>query len=207
MLIKIREYVAIGGLILINITAFMGFIYVLFPNDTTMIAGVLAFAGSIIGGSLTLIGVKWTLEKQANDRYVDEFPKKRQSLTVIISHITKLTNLHNPLLDYYNGPSEREIALLFDELKNEATKIDGIVYNMIVEFEVSIHIYVSRVKSNQIYQDDRVVRPSLTEESSIFLKRLREELITTTDEKLKELQHYGIELDIKYIEITDKRRR
>jgi hypothetical protein len=70
---EIKSIVAIGIMILINTTVFLGLIYVLFPINPDIYSGLLSFLGSIIGGALTLIGVLMTLNKSSKDRFFDSY--------------------------------------------------------------------------------------------------------------------------------------
>ncbi|WP_336822905.1 hypothetical protein [Sporosarcina sp. USHLN248] len=64
-------YIILLSLLLMNVLLASGVIKLLFGGSNTIIAGVIGFIGAVIGGALTLIGVKWTLSSQIekeNDR-------------------------------------------------------------------------------------------------------------------------------------------
>ncbi|AST91132.1 MULTISPECIES: hypothetical protein [Sutcliffiella] len=205
---KLREYIAIGCLLVINITVFLGLIDLLFPDNPTMTAGVLAFIGSIIGGGLTLMGVRWTLKKQANDRYIIEFPKKKQSLDTIIDNLTKINREDHSYVSYNFGPNEYDLSKFLRELKITATNVDGVVYNSIVDLEKTFKVYFEQVELYKEYQNVHQVgwTPLLTEESYLKLEQLKVKLVSDISEKIKELQDYDSKLDTKFFKIMNKGR-
>jgi hypothetical protein len=77
-------------MVLINTTAFLALVYFLFPINSDIYSGLLSFLGAIIGGALTLFGVKFTLDKEKED----EIPQKLICLNKSINHI----NSHDKLI-------------------------------------------------------------------------------------------------------------
>ena len=52
-----------------------------FGGSSTILAGVIAFVGAIIGGALTLIGVKWTLVSQSKKEDMRRFESSKTYLS------------------------------------------------------------------------------------------------------------------------------
>ncbi|KAA0944090.1 AzlD domain-containing protein [Sporosarcina sp. ANT_H38] len=75
-------YTILASIILMDIFIVAGLINIFFGWDPTIIAGVIAFVGAIIGGSLTLIGVKWTLTSQFEKEDRGKYEENRTFLSV-----------------------------------------------------------------------------------------------------------------------------
>jgi hypothetical protein len=92
---RIAGYMIIIFAIIINLTGFLGIAFIVFPKDSTMVSGILAFIGSIIGGLITFFGVKMTLEYTTNEKILGNSSKQIfiledsiRELTICINAIT-----------------------------------------------------------------------------------------------------------------------
>jgi hypothetical protein len=74
--VELRNIIAISIMVLINITVFLGLIYALFPIEPDIYSGLISFLGSIIGGIITFIGVKMTLEFTTNEKFIEQAGKR-----------------------------------------------------------------------------------------------------------------------------------
>jgi len=85
----------IGELTVIAITALttlliMGMVLLEFKTlDTTLLAGIIAFVGAIIGGSITLIGVKMTLENAKEKDELNNLHARKHALDKTIIELSK----------------------------------------------------------------------------------------------------------------------
>lgn len=64
-----------------NLLIAIGLIKIFFGGSSTILAGVIAFLGAIIGGALTLIGVKWTLVSQSEKEDMRRFESSKTYLS------------------------------------------------------------------------------------------------------------------------------
>lgn len=68
-------YVVIISIFLADIIMYAGLIKIFFNGNETIIAGVIAFVGAVIGGALTLIGVQYTIQIQRKKDRLEKLPE------------------------------------------------------------------------------------------------------------------------------------
>jgi hypothetical protein len=73
---RISGYIIITFVVIINLFGFMGSALLLFKEDSELVSGALSFVGSILGGLITFVGVKYTLEYNSNEKEIDSSSKK-----------------------------------------------------------------------------------------------------------------------------------
>lgn len=77
----------ISLLIMVLLLIFFGiFSYFFSVEDYTLIAGIIGFFGAIIGGTLTLVGVRITLNKQEETRQIE----KEHQRYLFFAHLNKM---------------------------------------------------------------------------------------------------------------------
>ncbi|WP_025848711.1 hypothetical protein [Paenibacillus ehimensis] len=108
---------------------------------------LLAFFGSIIGGLITWLGVKYTINNQNKNEFLKTFSKK---IRVIDSIEFKFTVLEFVLEHYMSEPNETPSLLKafedFNEVTNEtlldrAAEIDDNFYNAVRKFLFTLGIW------------------------------------------------------------------
>jgi hypothetical protein len=101
----VKSIIAIGIMLLINTTVFLALVYVLFPMNSDIYSGLLSFFGAIVGGALTLIGVRMTILKTSRDRFLDSYHLQIHKIDEFIEKTNKIrlgTNILKTgmLIDY-----------------------------------------------------------------------------------------------------------
>lgn len=79
------------SLLILNMLIIFFGVYTYFFNvkDYTLIAGIIAFIGAIIGGYITLMGVRQTIEASVKIEYKSKIPDKVQSIYMVKNHLEK----------------------------------------------------------------------------------------------------------------------
>lgn len=84
---KVVSYIQIVVMILINLFILVFAFNLFFDVDKTIGLAILSGVCTIFGGSLTLIGVYWTLNRQDKNTQINELPKKLMYVEDIIFNI------------------------------------------------------------------------------------------------------------------------
>jgi hypothetical protein len=142
---KIKGYVGLCAIIIFDLIILLFLIGLFFKVDTTIVAGVIAFVGAIIGGAITLIGVRQTIEFQIRKDRMEKLPeiilnswkvyKKMifiQGLELAINAKPEL-NDQEAIDDYYKENEEK--------LSELAAKIHPSVYNIVNSFFTHVSDY------------------------------------------------------------------
>ncbi|MCR8633474.1 hypothetical protein [Paenibacillus radicis (ex Xue et al. 2023)] len=129
-----------------------------FQREIT-IAFIGAF-GSIIGGALTLIGVKWTIDKQKAEGFVEKYPNKINNLDSSIQDISKILNMRIYLFSgrieaRYQGQN-LYLKELINELIRHSIEVDGIVYTEASSLKYKINGYIAELHADKYnsYEDE-----------------------------------------------------
>ncbi len=103
----------ISELTVITITALttlliMGMVLIEFKTlDTTLLAGIIAFVGAVIGGSITLIGVNKTIENNNLSKKINDAPIKLEKIAYNIRFLKELWKNFNFLgMDIFQKPND-----------------------------------------------------------------------------------------------------
>lgn len=84
---KLLGYVAIFSLLFID-TVIVGYVIkVYFIEEETIIAGCIAFVGAVLGGVITLSGVRKTIEANVEIEFKNRIPHKVQTLDKILKEL------------------------------------------------------------------------------------------------------------------------
>lgn len=120
---KIKSYISLITMILVNILIILGIMKISIGLDKEWLTTIVLSLSSIIGGSLTLIGVKWTLDNQQSE--------KEKEKIIIASHIYT------------------EIMDLFIGLKLIVKELNGLNFSKNIE-EINIIIQELRITSQKL---------------------------------------------------------
>lgn len=114
--------------------------------DTTLLAGIIAFVGAIIGGSITLIGVNKTIEFTRKEENLKKIPDR---IIIIEKIIQKLKNFKSNLeitrryditANISNTHENIKHVLWEEALIRDAILVSPKVYQQLKNFSVSIDI-------------------------------------------------------------------
>jgi hypothetical protein len=118
----------------------------------------LAFMGSIIGGVITLAGVRITVNNQRNEDFLRTFAERLLSFDNVISNLHDLNNAINKFVMDKDGENlaKKAIQALSQDYKIESIKADVKVYNETLKyflvFERIVHEY--GLKELEDYSND-----------------------------------------------------
>lgn len=115
-------FVMLISVLLVNILLVTGIMKLFFGWDSAILAGVIAFIGAIIGGSITLIGVNKTIHENrkeeelktiiTNLKYIEELDYKLYGL---------FDSLHYPLVDFTRARKMTELK----KIRNKVTSLSN----------------------------------------------------------------------------------
>ena len=79
---KLTPHLILVSILLIDILFLAGLIKVFFKGNSTIIAGVIAFIGAIIGGYITYLGVNKTLEHRDREVFLNDATEKLMHMEI-----------------------------------------------------------------------------------------------------------------------------
>jgi len=146
---NLRWIYLFAGLIIVPPVIFNGIILLDIPrfsvaqnNDWIGFFG--GFLGSIIGGALTLIGVRLTLTSQEERNFLDEVPKKFRRIDMVLAMIEDLLN------QMKIEKSGDQTIIFFNKIKvykdlelimQEASNTDAETYNAVHSIKISLDLF------------------------------------------------------------------
>lgn len=127
---------------------------------TDYISAFIGGAGSILGGLLTLAGVWWTITRQNNDKFIDEFPRKIKELDSITEHLRSICEEekeHILFKAFYNNQPQEPLIFdqAFDGFIDRSIYIDGIVYR---EFQSLKALYKKGLEEARTHWGERELK-------------------------------------------------
>lgn len=160
----------------------------LFPNEKDAGGAILTFAGAIIGGALTLLGVRATIISDQKKNRLNKLPKDVNNiwkvrkaiieLEVIVEKFKNNNQLISDLLTKFYDKNEEWVTEL-------SAEIDAITYNIINSIFTHItdfHAYSSKQRIEIWYQEfDR-----LTHDLSSRVSTIEKEYEKLTDEMIRD---------------------
>lgn len=130
--------IIINGLFLLKVP------FIPVAQDNNWIGFFGSYLGSIIGGALTLIGVRLSITSQEKRKFIDEVPTKIRRIDKLLNQINNLLNNLMTKNDnnktYLNFNKER-VEELVDRIMEEASKTDGETYNNSYSLHLTIKFY------------------------------------------------------------------
>lgn len=146
-------YLALFTAIIVDIIIFDYLMVTLNAWEKEITAAMIAFLGSILGGFLTLIGVRWTLDEHRRKEKEEEYKKAEYIFIELLSPMTEVINAFDAL-DFRNW-SNKLIGL-----KKRAEKLESVASDFLkdawtidIEFyrEIkNIEFYAKAIKTKQI---------------------------------------------------------
>lgn len=137
---EIAEWFVIALTSLISLIIF-GMVFIEFGAiDTTLVAGIIAFVGAIIGGFLTLLGVRKTIkngnEIESYKILVEQYQASLKATRMFIDATNALIKNYNECKGSYNELLEKLIEKFnkVEGILDSATLSTDFVYNSIAEY-------------------------------------------------------------------------
>lgn len=87
---KSIPYIMLLSVILVNALLITGMMKMFFDWSPTILAGVIAFIGAIIGGSITLMGVNKTIQEGRRKEELESYLLKLQYTNTLTNKLSKL---------------------------------------------------------------------------------------------------------------------
>jgi hypothetical protein len=143
----------------------LAFIY-LWPDQASYLGDIFAWSGAIIGGSLTLIGVRMTLKKQENDRFLSSYKKELQIIDEFLDKLIQFTIMYDKPLWRTKKIEQQEIindllsqlyeckTLLEREISHLKAYLDWEITSVISE--LIAHLYKLDIDKYRLFDDSSV---------------------------------------------------
>ncbi len=106
----------------INLLGFFGVAKLVLPTNADIVAGVLSFIGSIFGGLITFLGVKYTLEHGVNEKSLEKMNVK---IFLVEDLIMKLKSPFNAMFFIESATNYSEDEKII-HLKRLLTRFSGV---------------------------------------------------------------------------------
>jgi hypothetical protein len=197
---KVIGIVIIITVVLINFLGILAAILTFFKGNSELISGSLSFIGSIIGGMITYIGVKMTLQYTSNEKILEKSNKKIKVIENCLSDIK---------------PSYQAIFLL-EGMETEGSK-NEILKKLIISFNTTIQthfeimrdeldyefigvftFYVNSLNNNIVYRLEKMKNPN---------ENVHNEGINKIQDIYTSLDEYKKEQIAKYYEVKNKQNK
>ncbi|CAG9620865.1 hypothetical protein [Sutcliffiella rhizosphaerae] len=159
-----------------------------------------SFLGSIVGGGLTLLGVKLTLDYQSDKEYINTTPKKIMRLHKMSK---SLNNLNNHIVFSKGAIDKKYIASKIEELLEEASSIDSLVFSNIVGIETECEVFFE--KHSTLVKLDNWGASVIVDQLEYI--ELVDRTSDTIDNVIKFVDKYKYKLKKKYNRIESKFRQ
>lgn len=177
----------------------IGFIY-LWPEQMKMILAqfgdmdFLAFLGAIIGGGLTLFGVKRTLDVQKTEKFIESFPKKIKKFDEILDNIDGFY----PHINFNNAPLMAYSYNYFDRFLEPAAEINGGVYTILRQINKYFSDEVLFVMS--IFYEKNQSDEYYVKGDEVELKRLENKLLEQLSRDILLLHNHRAAMFQRYVD-------
>lgn len=143
-------YVILISFLLAVIIMYAGLIKMFFDMNETIIAGVIAFIGAVIGGAITLVGVKMTID-QTNEKEMESKLHLRKH--AIDRTMNQLIDAREMLLHRkYEGESfEGAVGYFLRSLKEVGGIIDSAAESSrnVYQSVLNIELFLDQIRYNQ----------------------------------------------------------
>lgn len=165
--------IAMAGVVLALLLLVLNLLFIKFGFSEGVNGGIIAAVGAVIGGSLTLIGVKWTLRNQQVERFMETYPIKIRKIDSIYD---LLSNEFLEVMFNYEGSRN-----YFNDLMTIASECDGNIYNELKQLHTNVITMLTKLKDKEYREKipkekitaQNILSSHLTDEA----KRLRQELL------------------------------
>lgn len=181
---KFIPSLTIVSILLIDILFLAGLIKVFFKWDSTIIAGVIAFIGAIMGGYITYLGVNKTLEHRDRELFLSDATEKLMNMEI-------LTDTYKPYLNMmffyeYSTPKEHVNALILQEVKKFSQQLMDDKEKIYKSMEIdSVDIINFHRKTLRFYD----VKKELTDDEALkCIEKIRDvcKVIDASENKLRQ---------------------
>jgi hypothetical protein len=169
---------------------FFGVAFIVFPEDSEIVSGVLSFIGSIIGGFITYIGVKMTLEHRNNEKILEQVSEK----IFILEDCLKECQVPLNTLFYaqlFDVPSERKNQVYKIQIKTFSEILDKYYKNLRIKLDFNyIHLLSFHVKSINMTAS-KINDESINEQDLLAgVEKVREIVDSLMKQKSKQIDIY-----------------
>lgn len=143
--------VVFGSLLTLNMLIIFFGLYSYFFNvkDFTLIAGIIAFVGAIIGGVVTYMGVNLTITNEKNKETI----KEAKTDYINLHHLLKLVENHTEEINFMHFEDHVPLDEMLRDFR-KALAVDGDIYKTSIQL-LDIHPYVIRIDNLVGFISDR----------------------------------------------------
>lgn len=187
---KDSYFITFIALLILNMLLIFFGLYSYFFNvsDYTLIAGIIAFIGAIIGGIITYAGVRLTILNEKNKETIRE----AKTDYINLHHLLKLVENHTYNMSFMYFEDHVPLIELLKDFR-EALSVDGDIYKISIQLP-DIYPYLMRIDSlvelisERFYRDGEI--EDKTDSDLYFdIMKLYGELEQKIYEKLKETEN------------------
>ncbi|MDM5338497.1 hypothetical protein QUF84_14870 [Fictibacillus enclensis] len=165
-------YIILLSVTIIDLIIFYAVMKTLNVFEKEIIAAIIGFLGSIFGGLLTLVGVKWTLNSQFKIYEQEKFERANYIFTILLPLITEVYNA-------YKSVKTKSFYEDLDNLKKKALKLEKKASEL-SELAAQTQIeFFREVKGVEYYAgviQDYIMRNRLKENAGKLDKEIMEDL-------------------------------
>lgn len=155
---KDSYFIAFIALLILNmLLIFFGlYSYFFSVSDYTLIAGIIAFIGAIIGGIITYAGVRLTILNEKNKETIRE----AKADFINLHHLLKLVENHTYNMSFMHFEDHVPLNELLKDFR-EALSVEGDIYKTSIQL-LDIYPFIMRIDSlvefisERFYQDGEI---------------------------------------------------
>ncbi|WP_343838985.1 hypothetical protein [Salinibacillus aidingensis] len=141
---KLILYILLFSILIFDTFLFIWVFGIILSWGETIISGVISAVGAIIGGSLTLIGVMWTISYQRKIYYRAKYENANYVFT-------ELLPLINQVYNHIKSLNPKSFSQEIDEIKNAAKKLEGKTKDLLLLASQSDSEFFREVKNIEFY--------------------------------------------------------
>ncbi|MGD6993987.1 hypothetical protein [Sutcliffiella horikoshii] len=200
-------YIFLLTVIILNIIIFYALMETLNLVKSGITSALIGFLGSILGGVVTLIGVKWTIkasfeginlsvDRQERQIFLDSYPRKLRLMHSINGKLNLLAD--NIMLNTDLKAPSKDIELiknLISDLLDESSQVNDAVFSDIADLEPHITLYFIPDYKKLFKTDDDGFPTLIDTQKYVKLVNTNYKLVVDT---IKKIDNHKVELQSNY---------
>ena len=149
---KIRDFlpfIILISVLLVDLLLYSGLVHVFFDGDKTIIAGIIAFIGAIIGGFITYLGVNRTLEHRDREVFLSTVIERLYNIEKMYDKYNNYSSKFTFYVDSKtNKDLDRQVLRDIRQIQSELINDKGSMYkNMDLESIEMINYHRNIIKN------------------------------------------------------------
>jgi hypothetical protein len=176
--------------------------FMILDADSSVIGGAIGAVGSIVGGTVTLVGVRYTIKLQNRKEFIDKFPEKLllsnaiyRSMEKLFSEIDDRLKRDNPYylnLKYLHDEYLiRFLNVEFEQMRIDASKLGVEAFEIIMKFEIKLEELSLLMEEAQILQEGKLIKRNIIYPWRSSLEDYQYQLLLLTEELEQKYNSYS----------------